>query len=247
MSKNHSSFRKFIDENWISIDSWLNEIEYEDHPVFDNRYSKDTKHKRFKVYRKLARLLKIKDHFTNRSVLHVGAATGAYNFVLRYANPNKLIVLEPNNDNFNFLKKSNNICYDDYIQARLEDLSYLNRNDYDLVFLGNLPVSDWCEVIKLLTQLPHVSDIVIESLLCNIEYPHTKFFVNPEINYENKAMDRYYLWDGKLDMEYWSIGEIIRVAAENGFTIMYKHYISKNTPIGWCDLIFSRIDKPANV
>lgn len=242
MSKQDSSFRRFINEMSPEIDDWLIEIEKEDHPVFDNQYSQNSKHKRYKVYRKLARLLRIKDTFTNRSVLHVGAATGAYNFVLRYAKPGNLTVLEPNSDNFLFLQQSKNIKYDSYIKARLEDLPNINRNDYDLVFLGNLPVSDWCDVIRVLASLPHVVDIVIENQLFNVEYSRTKFFLNPKINHSSKAMDRYYLWDGKLDIEYWSIGEMKRVAEENGFVLTYKHYSTKNAPIGWCDLIFSRLN-----
>lgn len=236
-----------MDEMLPFIDDWFNENKFEDHPVLGNDSNLNAKFKQYKIYRKLARLHKIRDIFTGRKVLHVGAATGTYNFVLKHANPEKLIVLEPNSDNFAFLKKSNNVIYDDYIQARLEDLPDMKRDDYDLVFLGNLPVDDWCAVMEVLTKLPNVIDIVIQSLMFNVEYAHTKFFLNPELDHNSKSMDRYYLWDGRVDMECWSIGEIIRVATQDDFVLTRKHYLSKNQPIGWCDLVFSRLDKTNNV
>lgn len=237
-----SRLRRLASEMSDSINHWLIEGENEFHPGYDKRYTPELESRRFLLYRKLNRLLPISDVFRGRNVLHVGAGTGAYNFLLRSAGAARLTALEPDRDNFRFLKNSTNIHYDDYINLRLEDIDQLDQRFLDLVFLGNLSGPDWAKAMSLLTTARAITDIVIHSKLFNCEIERTKYIV-PEESLTYKSIEtklRYATWDGKEEKEFWSIGEMIRIARSNNFGLVHKDYIQ--VPVGWCTLVFSRLD-----
>ena len=113
--------------------------------------------------RNLKYVLRWHEEFKGANIIDVGAGIGAAYHALKFCQPKSLIALEPNQENFDFLKT--NVPYDEIIQQSWQDYDF---KEGDCVIVRSLLITDYAEFVRKLYQ-HKVALVVMNERYVNID------------------------------------------------------------------------------
>ena len=166
--------------------------------------------------RNLKHLLRWYDVFRDRRIVDVGAGIGAAYLGLRFCDPTELIAMEPNQENYDFLRK--HVPYDKICRARWQDYDFKYG---DCVLVRNVTIENWYDFIAHLRS-KQVTDVIIIERFVNLSN-HSIFYHAEDTHIGPKWTPGRMTYDRRLDE--WltpSIGYIRHAIYQHGYALMNK-------------------------
>lgn len=164
--------------------------------------------------RNLKHLLRWHDVMRDRRIIDLGAGIGAAYHGIRFCDPIEIIAVEPNEDNFQFLR--NHMPYDQIIQTRWQD-HYFRYGD--CVLVRNITIEDWEEFIAHMRKNKVTDMIILERFVnmtnASVYYHAQDTHIGPQWTPGRMTYDR--------QLDQWltpSIGAMRHYIYKNGYAIM---------------------------